>query len=147
MDHNSKCIYIYIHSHIVIHTCIYYVQLLLLRHPQISSFWNLQSVVCQRTYFCSFWKLNSTGLSGKIPPVSLIHELLFVSESDVFVNLFKFHESNPNHAEKKEKGRVVMMIIIFTTWNSEWIPLIHGLWSWNPYRFDFSVFGGIEPTT
>ena len=80
--------------------------------------------------------------------MSLIYELLYVSESDVFVNLFnKLDKSNPNHAEKREKERVVMMIIVFTTWNSEWIPLIESLCNWNPYRFDFSVFGGIEPTT
>ena len=41
-------------------------------------------------------------------------------------------------------------IITFTTWNSNLVPLLEGLCSSNPCRFEFPifwVFAGIEPTT
>ena len=34
-----------------------------------------------------------------------------------------------------------MMMIAFITWNSNLAPLIEGLCSSNPYRFEFSIFG------
>ena len=38
-------------------------------------------------------------------------------------------------------------IVAFFTWNSSLVPLIQSLCTLNPYRFEFSVFGGIEPAT
>ena len=35
----------------------------------------------------------------------------------------------------------------FITWNSDLVPLIEGLCSTNPCRFEFSGFGGMEPET
>jgi len=42
----------------------------------------------------------------------------------------------------------MMIIITFITSNSTAVLLIEGLCSSNPYRFEFSIFGGImvEPT-
>jgi len=37
-----------------------------------------------------------------------------------------------------------MPTLAFTTWNSDLIPLIESLYSSNPYRFEFSVFGPLE---
>jgi len=43
--------------------------------------------------------------------------------------------------------RYLMMIIAFITWNSNFVPLIEGLCSSNPYRFEFSGFGERVCTT
>ena len=40
-----------------------------------------------------------------------------------------------------------MLVIAFITWNSKLVPLIEGLCNLNLYRFEFSVFGGVDPAT
>jgi len=43
-----------------------------------------------------------------------------------------------------------LLMIAFITWNSDLVPLLNGLCSSNPFRFEFSVFwdfAGIESTT
>ena len=45
---------------------------------------------------------------------------------------------------------VIIFMIAFVTWNSNLVPLLEGLWTSNPCRFQFWVFwvfAGIKPTT
>ena len=77
-------------------------------------------------------------------------------------------DGNPAYASRLEKGDYATcckapdyeqwlevmikdwLIVAFITWNSNLVPLLEGLCSSNPCKFDFSgfgVFAGIEPTT
>jgi len=123
--------------------------------------------------FCIFrFQSISVGISGDNPSFRIlngttwiwknmhpdIHEPVRNFENQV-VHFMTVCTRNYFNAYKIKQGRIFgglwhpgccWLIVAFITWNSNLVPLLEGLRSSNPCRFDFLVFGvfaRIEPTT